>query len=477
MEIGKRPQLRTKHASAAKAGNGDVSRFSWTRWSNRFRSWKSGNGPIPIFCFLLGLFLPLCAAAQDIRDQGGALTTDFSGHNAIQVAAPNVTDEDRRNLQLSGFGPFHRINLPEGGLGPRFVNSSCAGCHVQNGKGPLRFSRAGTGSTIVVKVALKDGINPDGSPLEVPGVGAQLQDNSTDGKRFFRPLLNWQIVDGRYPDRRAYQLRKPQLSFSIAGINRRKLQSSMRMSPLLVGMGLLEAIPVENILALEDPNDANGDGISGRANYVFDRKTGNTALGRFGFKATHPSVEQQTAAAFFFDIGMDNSIFHGQDAASEVSGETLNSLVVYQQIPGVPRARNQDDPGVLSGKSLFQTIGCSSCHTMTQETKLFASAPELENQVIHPFTDLLLHDMGPGLADTLSEFGAKPGEWRTTPLWGLGFAETLSSVRPLYLHDGRARTIEEAILWHGGEAKSAMQAFKKLKRAERKAVITFLRSL
>jgi CxxC motif-containing protein (DUF1111 family) len=243
-------------------------------------------------------------------------------------------------------------------------------------------------------------------------------------------------------------------------------------------MGLLEAVPAHRIFALVDPADRDKDGISGRASFVPDLETGKYALGRFGWRATHPTLKQQTAAAFAHDMGMTNELFRDSDGAFEVPSDLLDQVRFYQQAAGVTPARDQNNSDVVAGKALFQRINCSGCHTMTLVT---GESPYsgVANQVIHPFTDLLLHDMGVGLKDNRPEFSASGKEWRTPPLWGIGLAEvlTLSQKRIGFLHDGRARTIEEAILWHRGEAQRSRDAFKSLRRNEREQLITFLRSL
>lgn len=378
---------------------------------------------------------------------------------------------------LDGFGVFHRIFGRAEGGGPFFVNDSCGGCHVENGRGPIRFGGRGRGfSALVVKISEKQS-NPDGSPRDVRGIGGVLQDNSLSGRRRFQLELAWQAVRGTYPDGKQYRLRRPSLSFRIRGRSRRGIKHSLRMSPPIIGPGLLDEIPEEVILELADPDDLDGDGISGRPNYVIDRRTGELAIGRFGFKAGNPSLEQQSLGAFFNEMGVTNYLFPGaSNDPIEFDGDDLTKLLFYQRLAGVPRARNQDSPEVILGKGLFQQIGCDSCHRMTVSTGPSAD-PELANQTFHPFTDLLLHDMGRGLADRRAEFQATGREWRTTPLFGLGFSETISNVNPSYLHDGRARTIEEAILWHGGESKKSRAAFKALSAAERAALIAFLRSL
>lgn len=413
--------------------------------------------------------------AQDITQLGGDLTSPLQDRNAIQLPAPNVTDTDRRATQLSGFAIFHRLVQPDEGLGPKFNNSSCGGCHVSNGRGVVRLSPKTEESTMIVKVSRRKRA-ANGAPVDIPKVGEQLQDRATSGKSLYKVKLQWISVPGRYPDGTRYTLRKPQLSFDIPNVDETKISSSLRMTPPVIGPGLLEAISEETILALSDPDDGNGDGISGRPQYVIDRRTGELALGRFGFKASHPTVEQQSAAAAFNDIGVTNPLFTKSGTSEEMSEDTLNRLVVYQQLAGVPAARDQEDPTVVQGKALFQSVGCDGCHKVTLTTGT-AGSPEVQNQTIHPFTDLLLHDMGRDLADGRGEFEAGGREWRTTPLWGLGFSKTLSEVNARFLHDGRARTVEEAILWHGGEASASRLNFKNLSASDRAALIAFLNSL
>lgn len=416
----------------------------------------------------------------DLTQLGGDLTSSLPGRSAIQVTAPNVDNEERRILQLSGFGIFHGDFQKKTGLGPSFINASCKGCHIDNGKGPARFSRASTGqSTMVVKVSLP-GLDENRAPINVPGIGEQLLNHSVQGRPQSSISLAWTKVNGKYPDGSQYELRKPNLSFRINGLSSRKLVSSLRMTPPVIGPGLIEAIPDSEILKNSDPSDKDRDGISGRPNYVLNSRTGQYEIGRFGFKASHPTLEQQVAAALVHDMGISNPIFFNElnpSEMQEITDDDFSRLVVYQKLAGVPKASNQSDHKVIRGKVLFQKIGCSDCHIMTQKTEEY-SDPELSNQTFHPFTDLLLHDMGPDLADKRAEYSAKGSEWKTTPLWGLGFSRRLAKRgKALYLHDGRARTIEEAILWHGGEAKKSKLAFTKLPVDARSDLLEFLDSL
>jgi CxxC motif-containing protein (DUF1111 family) len=423
--------------------------------------------------------LPSPLRADDITELGGELTAEpaLSGPAVIQVNAPNVTG-DRKQQQLAGFATFHRLFTKQAGLGPRFINSSCSGCHVNNGRGPLRVGRTNKakGSTVVIKVS-KRGLNPDGSPKDVPGVGEQLLDQSLDNRPLVTATLSWLPVKGSYPDGTRYKLRKPRLEFRIKGESRRKLITSLRMTPAVIGPGLLESIPAETIMSLADPDDTNADGISGRPQLVPDKRSGQFALGRFGFRGSHTTAEQQSAAALIHDMGVTNPIFSLLGKPIELDQAELDILTIYQELAGMPRARDQADANVVAGKVLFQSIGCDGCHTMTLQTRS-STDPELDNQTIHPFTDLLLHDMGDGLADKRAEFQASGREWRTTPLWGLGFTASLSNGKPIvFLHDGRARTIEEAILWHGGEAQGARDRFTNLSAIERQQLLIFLGSL
>jgi CxxC motif-containing protein (DUF1111 family) len=432
-----------------------------------------------IHFILILLFFSASVQAQDLSKIAGELTSDLPGRAALQVNAPNITNEERRRTQLAGFGVFHGFFLSSNGLGPRFVNSSCGACHVGNGRGPVTFTRGGfgTGTTMVIKTSLP-GLNTDGSPINVPGIGEQLQDHRVKGLSKTSIDLQWKIINGRYPDGSKYQLRKPKLSIRIKGRSTRKVITSLRMTPPVVGPGLLEAIPDSAILALSDPEDLNADGISGKPNYVIDERSSSYKIGRFGFKASHTTVEQQSAAALIHDIGISNEVFLDKTGIPEISSEALNLLVVYQKLGGVPQARNQDNSDVLAGKEIFKNISCSSCHHMSFQTES-STDPELDSQQIHPFTDLLLHNMGPRLADKRAEFSAKGSEWKTTPLWGLGFSPDLKdpNQRLVYLHDGRARSIEEAILWHGGEAKNSRNSFKNLNKVEREQLIAFLKSI
>lgn len=427
------------------------------------------------------------ARAQDLTNLGGATTSIFTDRNALQLTTPNVTSELRRQEQLDGFTTFHRRVPKSQGLGPVFNTASCGDCHLNNGRGRDRFNLP-LGSPMLIKVAERRKLNPDGSPINVKKVGEQIRDHSNSKKHAFdyNIRLRYRTIEGFYPDGTKYKLRKPILSFVLPdGRTHRKVGFSLRMTPPIIGPGLLEAIPEETILGFAQENASRLDSIRGTPQYVKNKRTGLTELGRFGFKASHPTLEQQNAAASFFDMGVSNSIFHDRPDRIELPEEFLHLITIYLAIGGVPPATDQSDSSVMRGKQLFQEINCSGCHRFNITTAADAQHPELQNQLIHPFTDLLLHDMGPGLADRRPEHNATRKMWRTTPLYGIGKGpqimdeENPERGRQLqrYLHDGRARTLEEAILWHSGEAKESKDAFMNLTKDDRQHLIRFLQSL
>jgi CxxC motif-containing protein (DUF1111 family) len=265
---------------------------------------------------------------------------------------------------------------------------------------------------------------------------------------------------------------------------------SPRVAPHMIGLGLLEAVPEETLEALADPEDKDGDGISGRVNRVWDQQAQAPAIGRFGWKANQPNLKQQNAGAALGDIGLTTSLNAAENCtapqtlcaaainggAPELSDEFLAKLTLYTMTIAVPEQRNASHPQVTAGEALFRSMGCASCHMPSLVTGGIEGFPQLSRQTIHPFTDLLLHDMGEGLADGRPDFEASGREWRTPPLWGLGLVPTVNGHDNL-LHDGRARGFAEAILWHGGEAEMAKEAFRTAPRQERDALVAFLKSL
>jgi CxxC motif-containing protein (DUF1111 family) len=368
-------------------------------------------------------------------------------------------------------------------VGPNYVNRSCDGCHKRNG----RAAPADVGKPLdqwVVKLATADG---DKDPQR----GAVLQGHATASGGD----SEGSVSIARWVENAA-GLRAPEFAFLPAAPAR----FSARIAPQLVGLGLLEAIPEASVLALADPDDANRDGISGKAQRVSDPQSGALRLGRFGWKAGTSSLRHQIAAALNADMGVMTSLLPkpdcgaaqqgcGNERGAELSDERLGELVKYVSLLGVRARRQLDDAGALRGEQRFDALHCSSCHTASLTTSRYHPFAELREQQIHPYTDLLLHDMGPELADSLGEGVATGREWRTPALWGLGlsacvtggvtgpFQKQVCQPQHSYLHDGRARSLEEAILWHGGEGQAARAAYLAESAADRAALLKFLESL
>lgn len=366
-----------------------------------------------------------------------------------------------------------------GKLGNSYVNVSCVSCHKQNGRGLPPTTTNTTLDNYVVKVG-----KVNGTTVTVdPALGFRLQPRAVSGTpEADVRIASWTTTGGTLRDGTAYQLRKPNYSF----LNVTPTNFSPRITPQLIGMGLLEAVPESQIAGLADPNDANGDGISGRMQTVQDPETGVTRMGRFGWKAASARVKHQVAEALNSDMGVTSNVFKTQDCGTsqqgcagssvELSDSDLDKLTRYIALLGVPARRDYADATALQGETVFTNAGCAKCHAPTLTTSPYAAMNEFRNQTLHPYTDLLLHDMGTGLADNLPEGQATGAEWRTPPLWGIGLTAGVSGGEA-YLHDGRARSITEAILWHGGEGEAAKQAFVNLSAADRNALLKFVNSL
>jgi len=307
-----------------------------------------------------------------------------------------------------------------------------------------------------------------------------------------RAEITYTELPGTYGDGEKFSLRQPRYAITDLkyGDLGKDIMISPRVAPAMIGLGLLQEVPDETLLALADPDDADGDGISGRTNEVWDSLAGKKSLGRFGWKANQPNLRQQNAGAAVGDIGIATAMADGQNCtaaqpdcvksinggAPEMSDEFLDKLTLYTMTIAVPAQRKAHDPVIRHGEEQFRAMGCASCHMPTLQTRSVEDLPELANQTFHPFTDLLLHDMGEGLADNRPDFEATGREWRTPPLWGLGLIPVVNK-HDLLLHDGRARGAAEAILWHGGEAEPARETFRNAAKPERDALIAFLNSL
>ena len=387
--------------------------------------------------------------------------------------------------------------------GPLYNQLDCEGCHSHNNRGVAPAAGMPFDS-VVVKISGM-GKDANGGPTADPNYGKQLQNHAVSGTAEGSASFTFATVTRMFSDGTSYTLSKPTTTFSgmTAGP---PANYSVRLARPLMGMGLLEAIPEADILAHADPTDCNGDGIKGVPNLVFDPEDGTMKVGRFGWKASKASVRMQAAEALMLDIGVTTSVFPKHDCGSaqagctaadkatpELSDDDLLKLTTYMRTLGVPARRDLANAQVVRGEAIFSSIGCNNCHQPNQHTGTTHPFLELQNQTIHPYSDLLLHDMGPDLADnnTQGEYVATSTMWRTPPLWTIGLCDEVSAgfqmdqtLNPApnngpchYLHDGRAATLLEAVLWHGGEAEGVKNRVTMLSAADRTALVAFLKSL
>ncbi|WP_370278236.1 di-heme oxidoredictase family protein [Pontibacterium sp.] len=397
------------------------------------------------------------------------------------------------------------------GLGPLYNARACRQCHIGNGRG--HPPKANWPDDNAVSMFLRLSIPPQNAEqkrllaerkvgvIPEPTYGGQLQDFAVPGlPGEGRMTISYQETPVTLADGKTVSLRKPSYSISepAYGPLHPELMISPRVAPPMIGLGLLDAIDSKAILAREDSDDRNGDGISGRANRVWNGDSQQVDIGRYGWKAGHATLNQQNNSALNGDIGISNPDFqnpHGdcteQQASClqmphgntdrhdnlEASRQMTDAMLLYTRNLAVPARRNVDDPQVLAGKKVFYDSGCESCHRAKFVVVDDPSEPQNKApQLIWPYSDLLLHDMGEGLADGRPEYAANGREWRTPPLWGIGLTETVGG-HTYFLHDGRARNLLEAILWHGGEAQAARDAVVQLPTAQRNNLIRFLESL
>lgn len=410
----------------------------------------------------------------------GELTVFDRSSNAYSFPAP-LLSADELARHTTGDAAFEAVFVTapapvNPGLGPIFNHTSCNGCHPRDGRGLPLVGGPPLLSPMLIRVSLA-GEDIHGGPLEVPGLGTQLQDHAVYGVTPEASIeLSWHEVAGKYGDGTPFILRHPEVVLTTPdGELGEEVLRSPRMAPSVFGLGLLEAVPDEAILELADPEDNDGDGISGRVNMVWDPRIETHRLGRFGWKANTPDLTLQVAGAYAGDMGISTPLHPEMDGSHELEMAVVDDVTFYVQTLAVPNPVPDDIPGATRGKKLFESFGCQSCHIDTLYTGTH-SIGVLSGQRIAAYTDLLIHDMGEGLADGRPDWLANGNEWRTAPLWGLGLVQTVLPGAS-YLHDGRARTLDEAILWHGGEAEDARERFRNAPAADREALIAFLRSL
>lgn len=424
----------------------------------------------------------LSGGSQTVFNSGsGAFSNPFPGLSGTADFNHEVGDAAFEATFVSAPAPVHP------GLGPLFNSVSCASCHIADGRGRPQEAN-GQMISMLIRVSVP-GYDEHGGPLSAPGFGGQLQQRSIVGTKQEADVnIQYTFKKQAFPDGESYELRVPVYTLQNSYIPFPPgLMWSPRVAPPVFGLGLLEAIPDWAILSNADENDANGDGISGRANEVWDVVKQQKSIGKFGWKASAPSLLQQVAGAYNQDMGITNFVFpkessYGQsqddklNAGVQVSDSLLHAVSFYMQTLAVPARRNADDPVVKQGKQIFKQTGCMSCHVSMFKTDVNVAFKAISNQTIFPYTDLLLHDMGTELADNRPDYLANGQEWKTPPLWGIGLTQVVNG-HSNFLHDGRARTLTEAIMWHGGEAAAAREKFAALSAADRQALLKFLGSL
>ena len=430
---------------------------------------------------------------------GGETTLFDESSHAFSSPAPNL-DDPELDIHLTGDAEFEQtfVTSPatiNPGLGPLFNNTSCEACHPKDGRGAPP-EEGGEFDSMFLRISIP-GSNAEncGSPKAVPGFGTQLFQRATFGVQPQADVVvHYKEETRHYADGEAYSLRTPRYDVKPYIPFPKDIMFSPRVAPAVFGRGLMDAIPEATILALADEHDVDGDGISGKANYVCDPITKKRVIGRMGLKANNADTFAQNAGAFHGDIGVtspvhpiDSSVGFPQEDGKqddpEITQQRLDDVTFYVQTLAVPARRNIGKDSVKKGQILFGLAGCGSCHIPTLKTGLLKeSTPEgkviesVSNQTIHPYTDMLLHDMGDDLADNRPDHLADGNEWRTPPLWGIGLTETVHN-HTFFLHDGRARNMMEAVMWHDGEAEKSKDYVNELNKEQRGFLVDFLNSL
>jgi CxxC motif-containing protein (DUF1111 family) len=445
----------------------------------------------------LGLaLLLLFASCTRAAELSPGLVNDDVTQSAFSEPMPLLTSTDRASFFVgNSFFNQNWVSAPSSlhardGLGPLFNARSCSACHLHDGRAALPDAGEELRTTLL-RISIP-GKGPHGAPLIEPTYGDQIQTSALPAvPREAAVRVTYELVRGSFADGERYTLRRPRYTLSELGYGPpvAALQTSARIAPQLVGLGLLDAVGERELRALADPDDADQDGISGRTNWVWSPAARKLVRGRFGWKAEQASVREQVVTAFADDMGITSTLIPSADetvaqpaARAQPSGgepelddETLERIVLYVRTLALPAARAK---GVTErrGERLFEQAGCTRCHHPSLTTNDNAEPAILRSQTFYPYTDLLLHDLGELLDDGRPTFSATGREWRTAPLFGLGLVERVNA-NASYLHDGRARTLGEAILFHGGEASSARAAFVAFNREERAALIAFVKVL
>ncbi|MBF7072199.1 c-type cytochrome [Glaciecola sp. MH2013] len=474
---------------------------------------------------------------------GGDLTANrLSDHSYVEVSK-KLSAMQRLDF-WTGFSLFRdpwviapSSTADRDGLGPLFNTRSCISCHSGGARGPATLEGISKPSSLVLRLGqVWEASEQPNQLAEDESKRAMMMTKAFESSSTFaryggqiqpraiqiqhpsmsKPLvgeakldLRYTTLKGTYADGSEYELRQPnyRLHDLAFGSLSEGTDLSPRFAPPIFGSGLLDAISEDDLIAQADPNDIDGDGISGKYNQVplirhqaSNQQSDELRIGRFGWKAKHPTLMQQVAAAFVDDIGITNNYFPDETCSTnekdcqiaallglpkatkasrkpvEIPDKLLNLVLKVNLFMAVPPARDLSSPSAISGRKLFYQAKCHSCHTPSYTTSEDYPIEALAKQKIWPYTDLALHDMGPALADNVVEYSATGQEWKTPPLWGIGLRKAYQS-DAVYLHDGRAQTIEEAILWHGGEAQASKEFFKQLDAASRADLLTFLNAI
>lgn len=458
---------------------------------------------------------------------GGDTTVSIKPFASFELPAANLNNDLRpkfhagKALANQPWIKAPTITTARDGLGPIYNARTCLTCHVKGGKGFIPADNKTPISSTLVRLSILEHLSEEKNKPDIlkksgviphPVYSDQIQGQSVSLAHQLRHsqkpgtlkhdvapeayvTINWSEQTFTYPDQHQVSLRKPEIEFNNLGYGPlgENTLFSLRIAPMINGMGLIGLIAEEDIINLTDENDNNSDGISGRANQVWDVEKQATVLGRFGFKSNKPTLDMIVAGAFANDLGISNSLVPNQpctklqptclkipngndDEGVELPDHLLKLVIDFNRDLAPVQRRNSHGKQVLAGRELFYKSGCNQCHNPRFVTQRSDAAPHLSEQVIWPYSDFLLHDMGPGLADGRPDFLATGNEWRTAPLWGIGLLSQVNG-SSVYLHDGRARNIEEAILWHGGEAELAKSRFIELDKNDRNHLIYFVNSL
>lgn len=450
------------------------------------------------------------APADALGEQtGGATTVPAEGRNAFSFPFANLDDDERQRFAVGN--SFFRRNWVEApasttardGLGPHFIARSCGACHDQDGRGAPPDFRKGMHEQplgLLVRLSVPAKGDDPLATMPEPVYGDQFNNRAIGGvKPEGEVRIRLTPVKGRFADGTPYTLQAPHYSFSKLGYGpmRKDVQLSPRVAPQLQGVGLLDAIAESDILANERAQAEAAGPIRGRVNRVHDAWSGETRIGRFGWKANVSTLAHQTAGAFLGDMGITSRPFPDEACTAaqadcraaprgakgekfEIDDVTLGHVVFYESTLAPAARRHGREPEVLQGQKLFQAAQCVVCHRPSYVTAgapfPALSTPKVAGVKIWPYTDLLLHDMGEALADHRPDGQANGRQWKTPPLWGVGLIRDVNGHQRL-LHDGRANGVLEAVLWHGGEAEGAKQQVLKMSAAERAALVKFVESL